>query len=154
ALGPQSGFLAPRRESAMGLPQEIRPGTRFPAGQPRAQPSEALFLESSIEAEVARRLHAQTPSLLPWAERLALAAAHEVTALLTGETGTGKTSLACLIHDCSPRRNEPFVVVPCGALAPHLLESEFFGHERGAFTGADRVKAGKFATAGHGTLLL
>ena len=97
---------------------------------------------------------AQTPSLLPSIERLALLAEHDVPILLTGETGTGKTSLARLLHDCSPRRNEPFVTVPCGALPPLLVESEFFGHRRGAFTGADRDREGKLAAAGRGTSLL
>ena len=91
----------------------------------------------SAASELTRRL-AQTPSLLPWVERLALLAEHDVPILLTGETGTGKTSLARLLHDCSPRRNEPFVTVPCGALPPLLIDSEFFGHVRGAFTGAER----------------
>jgi hypothetical protein len=58
------------------------------------------------------------------------------------------------IHDCSPRKAERFLVVPCGALSTNLVESEFFGHTKGAFTGADRPKVGKFAAAGNGTLLL
>ena len=87
-------------------------------------------------------------------ERIALAGSHDVTVLLTGETGTGKTHLARLIHDCSPRKADRFLVVPCGALAANLVESEFFGHVKGAFTGADRPKVGKFAAAGNGTILL
>jgi transcriptional regulator with PAS, ATPase and Fis domain len=87
-------------------------------------------------------------------ERIALAAVHDITVLLTGETGTGKTYLARLMHDCSPRRGHRFLVAPCGALAANLVESEFFGHVKGAFTGADRPKEGKFAAAGQGTLLL
>ena len=74
--------------------------------------------------------------------------------LLTGETGTGKTYLARLLHDCSPRKAHPFLVVPCGAQPSNLLESAFFGHVRGAFTGADRPKIGKFEAAGQGTILL
>ena len=97
---------------------------------------------------------AQTPSLLPWTGRLALVAEHDVPVLLTGESGTGKTWLARILHDCSPWKNEPFVTVPCGALPAQLVESELFGHVRGAFTGADRVRAGKIAVAGQGTLLL
>jgi transcriptional regulator with PAS, ATPase and Fis domain len=87
-------------------------------------------------------------------DRLALAAAHEVTVLLTGETGTGKTHLASLIHGHSPRQPHRLLVIPCGALAPTLIESELFGHVRGAFTGADRPKVGKIEAAGEGTLLL
>jgi DNA-binding NtrC family response regulator len=103
---------------------------------------------------ISRRLLRMTPSLLPLVERLALAAAHDVTVLLTGETGTGKTYLARLMHDCSPRRDHPFLVVPCGAMPANLVESAFFGHTRGAFTGADRARVGKFAAAGRGTILL
>jgi two-component system response regulator HydG len=103
---------------------------------------------------VRRRLLRLTPALLPMAEGLTVAAAHDVTVLLTGDTGTGKTYLARLLHDCSPRRGHPFVSVPCGALPDHLVESAFFGHVPGAFPGADRAQAGKFAAAGEGTLLL
>jgi transcriptional regulator with PAS, ATPase and Fis domain len=76
------------------------------------------------------------------------------TLLLTGETGTGKTRLAREIHALSPRRDEPFVEVNCGALSPHLIESEMFGHAQGAFTGADCDRVGKITSAGRGTLLL
>ena len=74
--------------------------------------------------------------------------------LLNGETGTGKTYLARLIHEHSPRRQHRFLTVPCGALSANLVESEFFGHVKGAFTGADRPKVGKFAAVSEGTLLL
>jgi DNA-binding NtrC family response regulator len=110
--------------------------------------------EETVQQVIRRRLLAMTPSLVPLVERIALAAAHDVTVLFTGETGTGKTFLARLMHDCSPRRQHPFLTVPCGALPPNLIESAFFGHVKGAFTGADRAKVGKFAAAGQGTILL
>jgi DNA-binding NtrC family response regulator len=81
-------------------------------------------------------------------------ASRDATILLGGETGTGKTQLARLIHDLSGRRGEPFHVVNCGALSAALIESEMFGHVRGAFTGADRDHTGKFQVVGRGTLLL
>jgi transcriptional regulator with PAS, ATPase and Fis domain len=109
---------------------------------------------AAVLSALSQQLSEHTPSLLPWAERLALAALHDVTVLLTGETGTGKTHLARLLHYHSPRRNQPLQVVACGALSPQLIESEFFGHARGAFTGADRPKTGKIEAAGKGTLLL
>src|SRR5207302_7032121 len=65
-----------------------------------------------------------------------------------------KTRLAGQIHELSPRSQEPFMVVNCGALSANLIESEMFGHVRGAFTGADRDRVGKFAAVGRGTLLL
>jgi DNA-binding NtrC family response regulator len=108
----------------------------------------------SLEELLSQRLLALTPSLLPLVDRIALAASHDVTVLLNGATGTGKTYLARLIHEYSPRRHHRFLTVPCGALSANLVESEFFGHVKGAFTGADRPKIGKFAAVGEGTLLL
>jgi DNA-binding NtrC family response regulator len=81
-------------------------------------------------------------------------APQETTILLGGETGTGKTRLARLIHELSLRRDQPFLVMNCGALSANLIESELFGHVRGAFTGADRDRIGKLAEVGRGTLLL
>ncbi len=113
-----------------------------------------LARDGSLEDWLSRRLLALTPSLLPLVDRIALAASHDVTVLLNGETGTGKTFLARLLHEHSPRRAQRFLTVPCGAVTANLIESEFFGHVKGAFTGADRTKIGKFAAVGEGTLLL
>jgi DNA-binding NtrC family response regulator len=87
-------------------------------------------------------------------EQVQRVAPQETTLLLGGETGTGKTRLARVIHELSGRRDEPFLNVNCAALTPSLIESELFGHARGAFTGAERDRAGKFSEAGQGTLLL
>ncbi len=78
----------------------------------------------------------------------------DATVLLEGETGTGKDVLARSIHERSPRCDRAFVVVDCGAVSYNLIESEFFGHERGAFTGAVQGRAGAFETVGGGTLFL
>jgi DNA-binding NtrC family response regulator len=94
------------------------------------------------------------PEMIELREQIKRVVPQDTTLLLTGETGTGKTRLARLIHELSPRRAEPFLVVDCGAVSPNLIESEVFGHIKGAFTGADRDRAGKFAAAGRGTLLL
>jgi DNA-binding NtrC family response regulator len=78
----------------------------------------------------------------------------EATVLIEGETGTGKDLLARTIHDLSRRAKAPFVVVDCGSVAPNLIESELFGHEKGAFTGASTTRQGAFETAHGGTLFL
>ena len=78
----------------------------------------------------------------------------DATVLITGESGTGKGLLAETIHQVSRRRGKPFIIVDCGAIPPNLLESELFGHERGAFTGAITKNPGRIAQADGGTLLL
>jgi two-component system response regulator AtoC len=86
--------------------------------------------------------------------QIARVAATSVTVFISGESGTGKELAARSIHDLSRRRNRPFLAVNCGAISPHLIESEIFGHERGSFTGADRQHLGFFERANGGTLFL
>jgi transcriptional regulator with PAS, ATPase and Fis domain len=99
-------------------------------------------------------LHELMPDMVELREQVKRIVPQDVSLLLTGETGTGKTRLARIIHELSPRRAEPFLIVDCGSLADSLIESEIFGHVKGAFTGADRQRPGKFAAAGRGTLVL
>jgi DNA-binding NtrC family response regulator len=101
-----------------------------------------------------RSLVTFTPEMFEMMDEIKVAARHNVTVLLIGETGSGKTFLAKLIHELSDRREDRFCTVACGALPPDLIESELFGYVKGAFTGADKDREGKFAAAGRGTLLL
>ncbi len=78
----------------------------------------------------------------------------EATVMIVGETGTGKELVARAVHDLSRRRDEAFVAINCGAIAPNLIESELFGHEKGSFTGADRMRRGQFEVAQKGTIFL
>ena len=99
-------------------------------------------------------LVSHSQAMRPIFEMIPSLAASLSTALIQGETGTGKELLARAIHGMSPRSAKPFVAVNCGALPDTLLESELFGYKKGAFTGADRDKPGRFALAGDGTLFL
>ena len=87
-------------------------------------------------------------------EQVARVSSTAVTVLITGESGTGKEVVAQTIHELSRRRKKPFLAVNCGAISPQLIESEIFGHEKGAFTGADRMHQGFFERAHGGTLFL
>src|SRR5467141_840663 len=87
-------------------------------------------------------------------QMIARVAPTDARVLITGESGTGKELVASAIHDASPRREKPFVRVNCAAIPRDLVESEMFGHERGAFTGATQTRIGRFELAHHGTLFL
>jgi DNA-binding NtrC family response regulator len=105
-------------------------------------------------AEGATQLVGTSPGLDHVRRLIARVAASEATVLVRGETGTGKELVARAIHEGSPRAEGPLVAVNCGALPEHLVESELFGHRRGAFTGADEHRAGLFEVADGGTLFL
>ncbi|MDP6980166.1 MAG: sigma-54 dependent transcriptional regulator [Myxococcota bacterium] len=112
-------------------------------------------LQRDVERAIGERpIVAASPTMIDLLELVERTAAFKTTALLTGESGTGKEVLARAIHSQSPRRAEPFIAVNCGAIPEPLLESELFGHAKGAFTGANRARRGLFPEADGGTLFL
>ncbi len=115
--------------------------TRVSSGLPPAAPE---FAEIAHSCEAMRKL----------VERARIVAVHDIPVLVKGESGTGKELLARAIHASSPRRGKPFVAVNCGAIPDNLFEAEFFGHAKGAFTGAHKERGGYFEEASGGTLFL
>ncbi|HKV64484.1 MAG TPA: sigma 54-interacting transcriptional regulator [Candidatus Acidoferrum sp.] len=116
---------------------------------------EKLYLEEEIRSEFNfEEIIGESPALKRALAQVQLAAPAGTTVLLLGETGTGKELFARAIHNLSPRRDRTFVKVNCAAIPSGLLESELFGHERGAFTGAINQKIGRFELADRGTLFL
>ena len=107
-----------------------------------------------VDRHAPRGLVGKSPALRKIAELVARVAPSASTVLVTGESGTGKERVAEAIHAASPRRGGPFVAINCAAIAESLVESELFGHERGAFTGASERRAGRFEQADGGTLFL
>ncbi len=112
------------------------------------------ILEASCKQEHDRRLFGNSPAMQQVYSVIEQAAPTNATILITGESGTGKELAARAIHKASTRHNRPFVSINCPAIPDGLMESELFGHERGAFTGADQKRKGKFELADNGTLLL
>lgn len=97
---------------------------------------------------------AEDPASLRLLELAKKVAAAPTTLLITGESGTGKDHLARLVHELGPRRDAPYLKIDCASLPPQLVESELFGHERGAFTGAVERKLGRLELGGNGTIVL
>lgn len=114
----------------------------------------AYFRDQFWTIDAAEDLNTRSICMRKVFEQIKSVAPTRSTVLLTGETGTGKTRLARLIHRHSSRKNGPIISINCGAIPDTLIESELFGHEKGAFTGAVRLKMGKFEIARGGTLFL
>lgn len=111
-------------------------------------------LQSMHQPDVLSGLITRDPELLRVCRTIERVAVTDATVLLLGESGTGKELLARAVHDASSRRRERFVAINCAAIPDNLLESELFGYEKGAFTGAARTTPGKIETANNGTLML
>jgi two-component system response regulator HydG len=109
---------------------------------------------SNDEAEPIAGIAGSSAALRETTQMVRRVADSDATVLITGESGTGKELIARALHDLSPRRSEPFLAINCGAMPPNLLESELFGHVRGAFTDAKTSRAGLFLQAGAGTIFL
>ncbi len=151
------GRATPRRVSITGAPIRHQPDT---VCDPRVayviviRPAEEDEEGGSAGPTIFSGLVARSMAMLRIFQLVEHLAESEATVLITGESGTGKELVARAVHVHSPRRQGPFVAVNCGALPGELLESELFGHVRGAFTGAIRDRVGRFELASGGTIFL
>lgn len=116
----------------------------------RPAENDAAPADSTVEGPLIGR----SPAMQEVFKQIAVVARGDVPVLVTGESGTGKELVSRAIHDHGPRRNEPYVPVFLAALSPSVIESELFGHARGAFTGADHDRRGLLELAGNGTVFL
>jgi transcriptional regulator with PAS, ATPase and Fis domain len=140
-LGSTHGTRVGRRILRKGESIEVTSGTVIDIG-----PATIVFHDPVVSPATVE------PSAFP--RLMESIARSNLSVLIVGETGAGKEITADRLHALSPRRNGPHIKINCGAIASNLIESELFGHERGAFTGADRTKAGLFEAANGGTLFL
>jgi DNA-binding NtrC family response regulator len=133
----------------------VVPGTTLKVGLTTLKIGDGAALKLELHpADSLGPLKGRTEVMRRLMTKVAKVAQSDVAVLLAGESGTGKELIARALHESSPRVKQPFVTVDCGALAPGLVASELFGHERGAFTGADRRHVGAFERANGGTLFL
>jgi DNA-binding NtrC family response regulator len=160
AYGGEDAAIAAMKEGAYDyLPKPFRPDEVVLTLR-KAEERERLRQEvASLRAQLAvgpaeRGLIAESAGMRQALDLVARVAEHNTTILITGESGTGKEVIARAIHRASPRANKAFVGINCAAIPEPLLESELFGHVRGAFTGASADKTGLFEAANGGTLLL
>jgi PAS domain S-box-containing protein len=137
-----------------GIFQNVTEQRRVEEALQQSEDRRLLAEEAARDRSRFERLVGRSLPMQEVYRRLRLAAQSDVTVLLTGESGTGKELAAAAVHTLSSRRDKPFVAVNCSAIPEPLLESELFGHVKGAFTGAVRDKAGLFQMADGGTLFL
>lgn len=135
-------------------PDDVRAALARVEERTRLRAENRHLRDESRGSDDLEAVYRHSPSLTPLLERARRVAKTKATVLIEGETGTGKELLARYVHDKSDRRDAPYVRVNCAALNPSLLESEMFGHERGAFTGAMQRRIGRFELADGGTILL
>ena len=135
-------------------PDVVRATVRRACERTRLLRENVLLKDTVVRLEGASEIYGESELIQAVRERIARVAPTNATVLITGETGTGKELVARAVHRNSPRARKPFVAVNCAAFTETLLESELFGHEKGAFTGADQSRQGLFEAAHEGTLFL
>ena len=135
-------------------PELVRATVRRACERARLLRENILLKDAVVRLEGASEIYGESQGIRDVRDRIARIAPTNAIVLITGETGTGKESVARAIHRNSPRASRLFVAVNCAAFTETLLESTLFGHEKGAFTGADRQRQGLFETAHEGTLFL
>lgn len=135
-------------------PEVVRSTVRRACERTRLVRENILLKDAVVRLEGTSEIYGDSPAMGDVRARISRVAPTHATVLITGETGTGKEVVARAIHRNSPRASKPFVAVNCAAFTETLLESELFGHEKGAFTGADRQRQGLFEAAHEGTLFL
>ena len=135
-------------------PDVVRATVRRACERTRLVRENMLLKDAVVRLEGTSDIYGESSAMRDVRERISRVAPTHATVLITGETGTGKEVVARAIHRSSPRASKPFVAVNCAAFTESLLESELFGHEKGAFTGADSRRQGLFEAAHEGTLFL
>jgi DNA-binding NtrC family response regulator len=135
-------------------PEVVRAAVNRACERTRLARENVLLKDTVVRLEGSQEIYGSSPEMQAVRQLIAKVAPTAATVLITGETGTGKELVARAIHKTSPRASKHFVAVNCAAFTETLLESELFGHEKGAFTGADRSRQGLFEAAHEGTLFL
>jgi two-component system NtrC family response regulator len=153
-------FCASSREEAVALLREVEPDTKIIVVSGDGTHESALRAISALQqpdsdgALLLGTILTASPEMVKVARTIERIAPADISVLLFGASGTGKELLARGLHNASGRRDKPFVAINCGAIPENLLESELFGHEKGAFTGAVKMTEGKIELAHGGTLFL
>jgi two-component system NtrC family response regulator len=153
-------FCASSREEALALLREVEPDTKIIVVSGDGTHESALRAISALQqpdsegALLLGTILTASPEMVKVARTIERIAPADISVLLLGASGTGKELLARGLHNASGRRDKPFVAINCGAIPENLLESELFGHEKGAFTGAVKTTEGKIELAHGGTLFL
>ncbi|HEX7327555.1 MAG TPA: sigma-54 dependent transcriptional regulator [Casimicrobiaceae bacterium] len=158
AMPQESGTPIATLRGALRLDDDAGPNPTARAFTDAGTTAALLAANRSIRAEGLHgsfgHMLGSSPSMQELYRKIERVAGTEATVLITGESGSGKELVARTIHERSTRSGGPFVAINCGAISPNLIEAELFGHERGAFTGADRQRRGCFERAAGGTLFL